>query len=95
MFKPIKKTFLLVAGIAVLALSLVSCGPKPDEGLVEKEVTQDDSDSLAQSSWAFVTYPLSEFVGKTVKIQFSCQMKVDNPDGNTFEADNGYNLKWQ
>ena len=95
MFKPIKKTFLLVAGIAVLALSLVSCGPKPDEGLVEKEVTQDDSDSLAQSSWAFVTYPLSEFAGKTVKIQFSCQMKVDNPDGNTFEADNGYTLKWQ
>ncbi len=28
MFKPIKKTFLLVAGIAVLALSLVACGPK-------------------------------------------------------------------
>ena len=98
MFKPIKKTFLLVASIAVLALSLVACGGgnnPEEEKLVEKEVTQADSDSLAQASWAFVNYPLADYAGKKVKIHLTCKMKVDNPDGNTFESTEGYTLKWQ
>ena len=37
MFKPIKKTFLLVAGIAVLALSLVACKKDPEEKPYDKE----------------------------------------------------------
>ena len=95
MFKPIKKTFLLVASVAVLALSLVACGPKDPGEYVEKDVTQADSDSLAQSGWAFVNYSLAEFAGKKVNIKLSCKMKVDNPDGNTFESTEGYTLKWQ
>ncbi len=96
MFKPIKKTFLLVAGIAVLALSLVACGGgnNPEEGgLVEKEITQaafDDYDSSKIiSGYAYITYPLNEFAGKKVTIDFSCDMKVVNTGSTTA------NIQWQ
>jgi len=62
---------------------------------VEKEASQDDLEALTPSGWAYVTYSMSDYVGKKVIVNFSCEMKVENPDGVTFEADNGYKLKWQ
>ena len=113
MLKKLKKTILLVAGISLLAFSVASCkhgntqapdGSDPVSNTT-KEFTQPDLDSLASQTnndWAYVTYPLSEFVGKEVIINISCEMKVENPDGEKFDDTNeetkknpaGYLLKW-
>lgn len=89
-----------LAALSMLASTFVGCGGGPDDSgtskpTVVKEFTQDDSEALTPSGWAYVTYPLSDFAGKTVTIKLSCKMKVENPDGVTFEDDNGYTLKWQ
>ena len=89
-----------LAALSMLASVFVGCGGGPDDSgtskpTVVKEFTQDDSEALTPSGWAYVTYPLSDFAGKTVTIKLSCKMKVENPDGVTFEDDNGYTLKWQ
>ncbi len=106
MLKKLKKAFIAVAGISMLALLAVSCGSKDtggDENLVTKEFTQPDLESLATSSWAYVTYPLNDFAGKEVTISISCEMKLENPDGEKFDDTDdetsknpgGYLLKWQ
>ena len=101
MLKKLIKTFLAVAGISMLALLAVSCGSKDTGGdeLVVKEFTQANLDAMSPSGWAYVTYPLSDFAGKEVTIDFSCEMKVDNPDGVKFDdagvEATGYKLKWQ
>lgn len=91
------KVLSVLASIAMLASVFVGCsnGSGSEETSVTKEVTQEASEAMTQSSWAFVTYSLGEFAGKTVNISFSCKMKVENPSGAVFEADNGYKLKWQ
>ena len=89
------KVLSVLAGIAMLASVFVGCSNGSDSESVTKEVTQEASEGMTQSSWAFVTYSLGEFAGKTVNISFSCKMKVENPSGAVFEADNGYKLKWQ
>ena len=108
MFKKLKKSFLLVASITMLAL-MASCGngTKSDDiqldKVVTKEFTQPDLDSLATSGWAYVTYSLSDFAGKEVTIDISCEMKLENPDGEKFDDTTketeanpgGYLLKWQ
>jgi enterochelin esterase-like enzyme len=54
---------------------------------------------MTPSGWAYVTYPLSDFTGKEITIDFSCEMKLDNPDGVKFDDEGveatGYKLKWQ
>ncbi len=102
MLKKLMKTFIAIAGISMLALLAVSCGSKDtggDEQLVTKEFTQDDLTDMTPSGWAYVTYPLSDFAGKEVTIDFSCEMKLDNPDGVKFDDEGveatGYKLKWQ
>ena len=91
------KVLSVLASIAMLASVFVGCsnGSGSEETSVTKEVTQEASEGMSQSSWAFVTYSLAEFAGKKVNISFSCKMKVENPSGAVFEADNGYKLKWQ
>ena len=105
MLKKLMKTFLAVAGISMLALMAVSCGNKDTGGedLVVKEFTQDDLTDMTPSGWAYVTYPLSDFAGKEVTINISCEMKLENPDGAKFDDTSddtkanpgGYLLKWQ
>ena len=102
MLKKLKKAFLLVAGIAMLAMMVVSCGSK-DTGdeLVVKEFTQEDLTDMAPTAggWAYKTYSLNDFAGKEVTINFSCEMKVDNPEKVKFDDPGieatGYKLKWQ
>jgi len=98
MLKKLFKTFLAVAGISVLALMAVSCGSKEtggDEQFVTKEFTQPDLTDMSPSGWAYTSYSLNDFVGKEVTIDFSCEMKVDNPDGVKFGDGTGYKLMWQ
>ena len=105
MLKKLMKTFLAVAGISMLALMAVSCGSKDTGGedLVVKEFTPADLDSVATSGYAYVTYSLNDFAGKEVTIDISCEMKLENPDGEKFDDTNdetkanpgGYLLKWQ
>ena len=101
MFKKLKKSFLLVAGITMLAL-MASCGngtTNDDVQLVTQDFTQPDLDAMSPSGWAYVTYPLSDFAGKEITVDFSCEMKVENPDGVKFDdagvEATGYKLKWQ
>ena len=102
MLKKLKKAFIAVAGISMLALLAVSCGSKDtggDEELVKKEFTQDDLTDMTPSGWAYVTWPLNDFVGKEITNDFSCEMKLENPDGVKFDDEGveatGYKLKWQ
>ena len=74
----------VLAGVSMLACVLAGCdggfGQKP-KGPVTKEFTQDDIEldaSKIQGGWAYVTYPLDDFAGKKVTIDFSCEMKVEN-----------------
>ena len=71
--------------------------PEPEEPgkEVSKDFEKEALEGLSPSGWAYTTYPLTDFAGKKVKIDFSCEMKVENPDGATFGADNGYKLMWQ
>ena len=73
--------------------------PEPEEPgkEVTKNITKEDLEALSPSGWAYTNYSLSEFAGKKVKIDFSCEMKLENPDGNVFPADAaaGYKLMWQ
>lgn len=73
--------------------------PEPEEPgkEVTKNITKEDLEALSPSGWAYTTYSLADFAGKKVKIDFSCEMKVENPDGNVFPADAaaGYKLMWQ
>ena len=58
--------------------------PKPTE--VKKSFTQDDFKADANSpssSWAFITYSLSEFADKAVTIEFSADIKAKNNTANT------------
>ena len=91
-----------LAALSMLASVFVGCGGGPDDSgtsapAVVKDITQADSNSLAQSSWAYVTYPLNDFAGKKVTIKLSCKMKVENPNGAIFpeDATSGYKLMWQ
>ena len=90
----LKKAMLLVASIAMLACSLVSCGGGDDPTYsdpsgdpqdlskdVKKDFTKDNLDLDANhpnSSWAFTTYDLGEFVGKDVTISLTCDVEADN-----------------
>ena len=64
------KVLSVLAGIAMLASVFVGCsnGSGSEETSVTKEVTQEASEGMSQSSWAFVTYSLGEFAGKTVNL---------------------------
>ena len=87
-----------LAALSMFASLFVGCGgmgPGAGGGNNEKQITQPDSEGLSPSGWAYVTYPLNEFAGKTVKIDFSCKMKLENPDKVTFGGDAGYKLMWQ
>lgn len=93
--KKITKTLLALAAAGACVFGFTSCGEKPnggETGPVTKDFTQPDLSIDAQnpsSSWAYVTYSLSEFSGKDVTIDFSADMKVVN---NTAEA---IHLMWQ
>lgn len=90
-----KKSISILAVFAALSLLLAGCTAQPEvqKTTVEKEVTVDDKTydgtGLSELPWALINYDLSDFNGKTVKISFSCEMKVTN---NTESAKN---LMWQ
>ncbi len=72
-----------LAALSMLASVFVGCGGGPDDSGTSGPavVTQPDlvlDSSSIQGGWAYVTYPLSEFEGKDVTIDFSCEMKVEN-----------------
>lgn len=94
------KSFLLGAGVLAMSLFAVGCSgstttPKSDvpAGPVTKEYTQADLTGVnaksPSSSWAFVTYSLSDYAGKDVTIEFSCDVAAVN---NTTET---VNFMWQ
>lgn len=87
-----------LAALSMLASVFVGCGGGPDDSgtsapaKVTKEYTQPDlvlDSSSIQGGWAYVTYPLSEFEGKDVTIDFSCEMKVEN------SGTKAQKLQWQ
>lgn len=96
-----KKAFSLIAGISMLAMTFIGCGNgagggddnggKSGPGVpskVTKDFTQPDQEDLSTTQWAYITYDLSEFAGKEVTIDFSCEMKVT---GSAQDND----LQWQ
>lgn len=89
------KSFILSASI-LASLMAVSCakptGPdnnssEPEEKKVTKEFTQNDllgvDANKPASTWAFVTYSLSDFADKEVTIDFSCDVKANNKTSDT------------
>ncbi|MCR4954286.1 MAG: endo-1,4-beta-xylanase [Treponema sp.] len=59
------------------------------ESSEESERTDIETLDTANASWAFKTYPLSDYNNKTVTIDFSADMKVENNTGAKV------NLMWQ
>lgn len=80
----LKKLISMVAGISMLACSLVSCGNPSAPGKpkdVKDDVTQSDLDldaSKPESSWEFKTYSLDKYAGEDVKITLSCNVEAES-----------------
>lgn len=92
--KKLFKTFL--GGLLVIsAIIMAGCKADPDlqTTTVEKEETCDDKSydgsELEELPWALINYDLSNYNGKTVKLSFSCEMKVTN------NTDSAKSLLWQ
>ena len=78
------KSFLLGTGMLAMTLFSFSCtnlNSGGGTGTVTKDVTQQDTiikGSDTGDGWAYITYSLSEFSGKEVVIDLSCDMTVTN-----------------
>lgn len=85
---------LILPLVAIMSMIFAACSPEPSDSVVvaQKTVTQQNTTTPIQATgdaWQFIGYDLSEFKNQTVKIDFSCEMKVTN------NTDSDINLKWQ
>lgn len=85
---------LILPLVAIMSMLFAACSPEPSDSVVaaQKTVTQQDTTTPIQATgnaWYFIGYNLTEFKNQTVKIDFSCEMKVTN------NTDSDINLKWQ
>ncbi len=84
---------LILPLVAIMSMLFAACSPAASDPVIaaQKDVTQQDSTTPIQvvDSWQFIGYDLSEFKNQTVKIDFSCEMKVANNTGSDI------NLMWQ
>ena len=84
---------LILPLVAIMSMLFAACSPAASDPVIaaQKDVTQQDTTTPIQvvDSWQFIGYDLSEFKNQTVKIDFSCEMKVANNTGSDI------NLMWQ
>ena len=88
------KVLSVLASIAMLASVFVGCsnGSGDSNSTATKEFEKDDLEldsSSIISGYAYITYPLDDFAGKKVTIDFSCEMKVENAGSQNS------NIQWQ
>ena len=73
---------LILPLVAIMSMLFAACSPAASDPVIaaQKDVTQQDTTTPIQvvDSWQFIGYDLSEFKNQTVKIDFSCEMKVTN-----------------
>ena len=77
---------LILPLLAIMSMLFAACS-----FAAQKDVTQQDTTTPIQATgdaWQFIGYDLSEFKNQTVKIDFSCEMKVANNTGSDI------NLMW-
>lgn len=85
---------LILPLVAIMSMIFAACSPEPSDSVVvaQKTVTQQNTTTPIQATGdaqQFIGYDLSEFKNQTVKIDFSCEMRVTNNTGSDI------NLMWQ
>lgn len=90
-----KLTLSILAAVSFCTLLFMGCGNPTDSTIqyvdVDKTVDVEDKSYEPQDklSWALINYDLSNYNGKTVKLSFTCEMKVTNNTSSEKE------LLWQ